>query len=112
MDTLAGAVTLSVLVAVAASIGCTAAPSSPARQQGPGDSPIALPTSYTACREAGGELEPEDRGGRCFAYYTPRRDVAAYARCRDVGGTPRVVGPGRSVSDQSHVCTLIFSLND
>ncbi len=67
-----------------------------------------LPTSHEECRASGGELEPRSRGGRCFAYFTPRRDASAYARCRDAGGAFRAIGPARSVSDQSHVCTLVF----
>lgn len=72
------------------------------------DEVFVFPTSHAECRASSGEVEPERRGGRCFSYYTPRRDVAAYARCRDLGGVPHVVGPGRRVSGQSHVCTLVF----
>ena len=76
----------------------------------PGHSSLAaLPDSYAECRATRGELEPEDRGGRCFSYYTPQRDRRAYTACRDAGGIPRAVGPGRSVAGNSHVCTLSFS---
>ena len=68
-----------------------------------------LPRSYEDCRAARGEIEAADRGARCFSYFTPRRDASAYAACRDAGGTPRAVGPGRSVAGDSHVCTLVFS---
>ncbi len=73
--------------------------------------PVALlPTTHQECIDAGGETEPPERGGRCFSYYTPRADAAAYARCRDAGGISGVRGPGRSrqAAGQSHVCTLVF----
>jgi hypothetical protein len=69
---------------------------------------VVLPKTHAECRAGGGEVEPLDRGGRCFAYYTPRRDTAAYSACRGGGGSHRLEGPGRSVAGQSHVCTLIF----
>jgi len=68
------------------------------------------PGSHAECRAAGGELEPPDRGGRCFVYYTRDRDVSAYTTCRTAGGVARAVGPGRSVAGQSHVCTRVFHL--
>ena len=69
-----------------------------------------LPTTFEECVSSGGEMEPQQRGGRCYSYYTPRSDSSAYAHCRNAGGVSGVRGPGRSrlASGQSHVCTLIF----
>ena len=92
-------------------LSCAASPRAKAPM--PEEDPLEpLPSAYAECVAAGGELESRERGGRCYAYYTPRWDVSAYARCRDLGGVPRLVGPGRRVAGQSHVCTLVFAPDD
>jgi hypothetical protein len=97
-----------ILLASAMTIACGSTLGPASSSQAPRDSATLLPQSYQDCRAAGGELEPQDRGGRCFAYYTKGRGISAYSECRSTGGMPHVVGPGRSVSGQSHVCTLVF----
>lgn len=89
-------------------LACARSPAPTTPHEEPESTRVALPRTHEECRAAGGEVEPKGRGGRCFTYYTPRRDGAAYTACRGGGGIPRVEGPGRSVADPSHVCTLVF----
>ena len=69
-----------------------------------------LPKTHAECVASGGEVEPVERGGRCFTYFSSRADASGYAHCRSAGGVSGVRGPGRSreASGRSHVCTLVF----
>ncbi len=94
------------LLVLMVSVACSSASSPASTSAGIGS----LTTTFQECISAGGEVEPPERGGRCFSYYTPRADASAYAHCRDAGGVSGVRGPGRSrhAAGQSHVCTLVF----
>ncbi len=94
------------ILALAGGLAC-------ASEAGPSGDPArvgSLPTTFEECVRSGGDVEAEERGGRCYSYHTPRADSAAYVHCRNAGGVLGVRGPGRSrvASGQSHVCTLIF----
>jgi len=103
------------LALAALGLGCAAPP---ALSDAPGavapKPPGALPSSHAECSAAGGELEAESRGGRCFFYTTPRKDPSAYIHCRESGGVMRAAGRGmaREATGQSHVCTLVFEPQD
>lgn len=91
-------------------IACPAAAPAPGgRAPRPDPRDGRIPASYEECVARGGVREAVGRGGRCFAAFGKRADVAAYLHCRDAGGIAGAVGPrAAAVEGESHVCTLVF----